>query len=73
MKTGDSKLLVGLLIGAAVGATVAYLATSDKKDQILEELNSLADKVKEGYHQVVAKYYEGKQEVKREVENLIDE
>lgn len=73
MKTGDSKLLVGLLIGAAVGATVAYLATSDKKDQILEELGNLADKVKEGYHAAVSKYYEGKQEIKKEIETTLAE
>jgi len=68
MKTGDSKLLVGLLIGAAVGATVAYLATSDKKDQILEELNSLADKVKEGYRQAINKYADCKKGVSSEAE-----
>ncbi len=73
MKTGDSKLLVGLLIGAALGATVVYMATTDKKDQILDELNALAEKVKEGYHHAVAKYHEGKSEIKKEVDEIISE
>ncbi|MDR0429921.1 MAG: YtxH domain-containing protein [Tannerellaceae bacterium] len=73
MKTGDSKLLIGLLIGAALGATVVYMATTDKKDQILDELNSLAEKVKEGYRQVLSKYHESKKELKEEVEKVIEE
>ncbi|MDR0749658.1 MAG: YtxH domain-containing protein [Tannerellaceae bacterium] len=73
MKTGDSKLLVGLLIGAAVGATITYLATTDKKDQLLDELNALTDKLKEGYRAAVAKYSEGKKEVKEEIETIVEE
>jgi len=73
MKTGDSKLLVGLLIGAAVGATITYLATTDKKDQLLDELNTITDKIKEGYHSAIAKYYEGKRELKEEVEKAVEE
>jgi gas vesicle protein len=73
MKTGDSKLLVGLLIGAAVGATITYLATTDKKEQLLDELNALADKLKEGYRAAVAKYCEGKGGVKEEIETLVEE
>ncbi|MDR1161126.1 MAG: YtxH domain-containing protein [Tannerellaceae bacterium] len=72
MKTGDSKLLVGLLIGAAVGATITYLATTDKKDQLLGELNALADKLKEGYHAAVAKYCEGKRDVKEDIETIVE-
>ena len=73
MKSGDSKLVLGLLIGAAVGAAVSYLATSDKRDQILDELNHLAEKVKEGYQHAVSKYQESKAEVKKEVSEVIPE
>jgi gas vesicle protein len=47
MKSVDSKLLLGLIIGAAVGATIAYLATTDKKEELLEGLNKIAGKVKD--------------------------
>ena len=53
MKQVDSKLLLGLIIGAAVGGAVAYLATSDKKEIWLDELNSLANKAKEGLNDVI--------------------
>jgi gas vesicle protein len=52
----DSKLLLGLVIGAVVGVAVGYLAATDKKDQILGELNNLAGKVKESFTSAVNKY-----------------
>lgn len=48
MKSVDSKLLLGLIVGAAVGVTVGYLCATDKKEQILEELNNVLGKVKDG-------------------------
>ena len=46
MKNVDSKLLLGLVVGAAVGAAVGYLAATDKKDDILNELNNIVGKAK---------------------------
>ena len=51
----DSKLLLGLVIGAAVGAAVGYLAATDKREQILDELNNVVGKVKEGFNAAVNK------------------
>ncbi|MDR1114626.1 MAG: YtxH domain-containing protein [Tannerella sp.] len=62
----DSKLLLGLVIGAVVGAAIGYLAATDKKDQILDELNGIVGKVKEGFNAAVNKY-------KGNVENLTEE
>ena len=61
MKSVDSKLLLGLVVGAAVGAAVGYLAATDKREQLLEELNGVVGKVKEGFHSALAKYKEGKE------------
>jgi len=52
----DSKLLLGLAIGVAVGAAIGYLAATDKKEQILDELNNVIGKVKEGVTSAVSKY-----------------
>ena len=60
MKSVDSKLLLGLVVGAAVGAAVGYLAATDKREQLLEELNGVVGKVKEGFNSALAKYKEGK-------------
>ncbi len=58
MKSVDSKLLLGLVVGAAIGAAVGYLAATDKREQLLDELNSVVGKVKEGFNSAVAKYKE---------------
>ena len=63
MKSVDSKLLLGLVVGAAVGAAVGYLAATDKKEQLLDELNGVVGKLNEGFNTAVAKYKENKQEV----------
>ncbi len=59
----DSKLLLGLVIGAAVGAAIGYLAATDKKEEILDELNNVVGKVKDGFNTAVNKYKETREKV----------
>ncbi len=54
MKPVASKFLLGLLIGAAVGGAITYLATSDKKEEWLKDLTDLAGKAKEGFNEALA-------------------
>ena len=73
MKNVDSKLLLGLVVGAAVGAAVGYLAATDKREQLLEELNGVVGKVKEGFNSALAKYKEGKAEIAKTTEEIVAE
>ena len=73
MKSVDSKLLLGLVVGAAVGAAVGYLAATDKREQLLEELNGVVGKVKEGFNSALAKYKEGQQAVVQATEEIVAE
>lgn len=57
----------------AVGAAVGYLAATDKREQLLEELNGVVGKVKEGFNSALAKYKEGKQEVVQATEEIVAE
>lgn len=38
----QSKFIAGLLVGAAAGAALAYLLTSDKGKEIVEEIKTAA-------------------------------
>jgi hypothetical protein len=50
-----SSIWLGLAIGAAIGTAIGYVAASDKKEEWLEDVNNLVDKVKSGVKDVVAK------------------
>lgn len=73
MKSVDSKLLLGLVIGAAVGAAIGYLATADRREHLLEELNGVATKVKDGFNSAMAKCKQEKEGLVKEGEELVVE
>ena len=56
----DSKFLLGLLIGGAVGAAIGYLAATDKREQLIDELNDVVGKVKSAVNMAISKYKEGR-------------
>ena len=58
MKPDNSKLLLGLAIGAAIGAAFVYVATSDKKEEWISEINEIAQKAKEAFNSTVAQVKE---------------
>ncbi len=58
----DSNLLLGFLVGATVGVAVGYLAATDKREEVLNEMNHLVGKMKDGFHTAVNKYKEAKAE-----------
>ena len=56
----DSKFLLGLLIGGAVGAAIGYLAATDKREQLIDELNDVVGKVKSTVNMAISEYKEGR-------------
>ena len=56
----DSKFLLGLLIGGAVGAAIGYLAATDKREQLIDELNDVVGKVRSTVNLAISKYKEGR-------------
>ena len=67
MKSIDSKLLLGLVVGAAVGAAVGYLVATDKKEQILDELNNVVEENINGIRVVKSLVREEKEKNKFEI------
>jgi gas vesicle protein len=47
MESNKSRMMVGFIIGAAVGAAIGYLLASDKKDEVLHDIKDAASKIKD--------------------------
>ena len=56
----DSKFLLGPVIGGAVGAAIGYLAATDKREQLIDELNDVVGKVRSTVNLAISKYKEGR-------------
>ena len=56
----DSKFLLGLVIGGAVGAAIGYLAATHKREQLIDELNDVVGKVRSTVNLAISKYKEGR-------------
>lgn len=53
MKSNGTKLLLGFLVGAAVGTAIGFLLSSDKKEELLDDLSSKLDSTKKKLSDVV--------------------
>ncbi len=68
----ESKLLLGLGIGVALGAAIGYIMGTDRKEEWLEQANEFADKVRANVKSAV---YKGKSEVhdiKEDIDDIAD-
>lgn len=50
-----SRLWLGLAIGAALGTAIGYVISSNKKEEWLDEMANLVDKVKDNVNQAISK------------------
>lgn len=55
MKNENSKLLLGLGLGAVVGIAVGYLLTGDNRKKLSEELHEVGNGVKDGVKSAFSK------------------
>lgn len=69
MKNSESKILLGLGIGIALGAAIGYIMGTDKKEDWLEQANEFADKVRANVKTAIHK---GKNEVDDLKEDIDD-
>ncbi|MDD7437232.1 MAG: YtxH domain-containing protein [Bacteroidales bacterium] len=58
MRSNDGvKILIGVAIGTAIGAALAYFSDSQKRNQFIDDVSDYSDKVKNNVKDV---YYDGK-------------
>lgn len=52
-----AKFVLGMLVGSAIGAAIAYLSDENRRNQLIDDMSDTADKVKSN---VKDAYYEGR-------------
>jgi hypothetical protein len=63
----QSRLILTFLAGAAAGAAIAYLVTSDRAGDIIEEIKDMAMKVKDNIVDTMSKASEGNKETEEDL------
>ena len=73
MKENDnSKVLLALLAGAAIGVAIGYFLNSDKKEEIIEDLKEGASKLKDTLAEEIEKGKDFIQDLKSSAEDLFN-
>lgn len=53
---GNSKLLIGLLIGAAAGAAISVFLSSEKGKEIIDEIKDATGKAEKDFRKAVDRF-----------------
>ena len=70
MRNSDSKLLLGLGIGVALGAAIGYIMGNDKREDWLDQANAFADKVRANVKTAVYKGKADVEDLKEDIEDI---
>lgn len=72
----EVKFGLGLAIGVALGAAIAYFSDKEKRDSFVDDVMTTADKARdglvEGYYEAKAKYNQYRNKLKKASDDLMD-
>jgi len=55
MASGNSKLLLGLILGATIGGAAGWFMASGKKDELMNDLREVTHRIKDDVRDVFHK------------------
>lgn len=73
--SGNGKFLLGVLIGAAVGAAAAYFADKSKRERFADDFSSTVDRARdslvEGYYEAKDRYQQYRNRLAGDTEQIM--
>ena len=70
----EVKFGLGIAIGVALGAAIAYLSDKEKRNSFVDDVMTTADKARdsvvEGYYEAKAKYNQYRNKLKKEIQEV---
>lgn len=74
---GGSKFALGLLLGAAVGAAIAYFSDKSKRERFSDDFSSTVDRARDGmierYYDVRDRYHQYKGNLQDTAAEVLDD
>lgn len=70
----EVKFGLGIAIGVALGAAIAYFSDKEKRNSFVDDVMTTADKARdsvvEGYYEAKAKYNQYRNKLKKEIQEV---
>ena len=70
----EVKFGLGIAIGVALGAAIAYFSDKEKRNSFVDDVMTTADKARdsvvEGYYEAKAKYKQYRNKLKKEIQEV---
>lgn len=70
----EVKFGLGIAIGVALGAAIAYFSDKEKRNSFVDDVMTTADKARdsvvEGYYEAKAKYNQYRNKLKKEIQDV---
>ena len=70
----EVKFGLGIAIGVALGAAIAYFSDTEKRNSFVDDVMTTADKARdsvvEGYYEAKAKYNQYRNKLKKEIQEV---
>ncbi|WP_373786926.1 YtxH domain-containing protein [Bacteroides heparinolyticus] len=77
MANNNLKFVLGVVVGAAIGAASAYFSDRNKRERFMDDMSGAADKLKdsvvEGYYEAKDRYMKYRDRLTKDTANIVSD